>query len=327
MKHGGDPAEVYPDVPGPWLDLSTGINPWAYPWMDKVDRTEIIRASERLPTAADYKKCQDSYARYLGGDAAYVTLASGSQALIERLPLLFEKTTVYIAGPTYSEHEICWKRAGHHVKIFENMAELRGIGRDNIVIFCTPNNPDGRYHEMTNFMHGHTAGGGYVIIDEAFTDLAPHRSMVAPHFMGRALPKNVIILRSFGKFFGLAGVRIGVAYTKGPVKIPTGLWDISSLSLLIAAHAVSDADWIRSTRRKLAREMTALTALFREKGHEVIGQTDLFCLVRGPDKDKLLQAGIFARAYEDILFENRPGLLRFGLPPSRQDFHKLEEQL
>ncbi|MBL4612589.1 MAG: aminotransferase class I/II-fold pyridoxal phosphate-dependent enzyme [Emcibacter sp.] len=317
MKHGGDPGLLYPHMKRPWIDLSTGINPWGYPWMERMDAQDIFLASSRLPTAADYGRCQNAYARYLGGEAGDITLAPGSQALIECLPTLFEKQTVYIAGPTYSEHEICWRRAGHDVRIFQDMADLDSIKPDVIVIFCAPNNPDGQHPDIINFMHRHTATGGYVIIDEAFADLTPERSLIGPD-----LPKNVIILRSFGKFFGLAGVRIGVAYTKGPIKIPSGLWHISTLSLLIAARALSDPDWIIQTRKMLAEKMAKLTKIFQEKGHKIIGQTDLFCLVQGPDKDKILRAGIFARSFKD-----RPGILRFGLPPTEQDFQKLKEQL
>lgn len=245
-----------------------------------------------------------------GGEAAHITLAPGSQALIERLPALFEKTTVYIAGPTYSEHEICWKHAGHNVKNFKDVTE------GSVVIFCAPNNPDGQHPDRVDFVRRHTQGGGYVIIDEAFADLDPERSLIGPD-----LPERVIVLRSFGKFFGLAGLRLGAAYTKGPVKIASGLWDISTPTLLIAAQALADQDWITQARKNLGEKMIALTELFRKKGYEVIGQTDLFCLVRGPERDKLAEAGIFVRSFDD-----RP-CLRFGLPPTEQDFQKLEDAL
>ena len=318
MKHGGDPALIYPEYKGDWLDLSTGINPFAYPWAQKIPKDIIEQASMRLPTEGDYENTIHAYADYLKADAKNITLASGSQNLIEKLPFLFEKTSVYIRQNTYSEHEISWAKAGHKIVKYKNLEALKNINSKSIVIFCAPNNPDGDHPDITAFITAHAQAGGYVVVDEAFIDLCPQRSLIAENLQDR-----VIILRSFGKFFGLAGLRLGLAYSTEPLNIPSGLWGISTLSLVIAAHALQDHEWIEQNRRDISAAMMKLKNLFDEKNYKIIGGTDLFCLVEGADKDKLARAGIFVRS-----FAHYPqNILRFGLPKTAQDFTKLKEQL
>ena len=130
--------------------------------------------------------------------------APGSQAIIQCLPRLLTPTRVAVITPTYREHVTCWSAAAHHV------LEVRGpeeIAEDTgVVVIADPNNPDGRLFNPELLLG--LGGKRLLIVDEAFADVVPEHQPCL-----QAGRPNLIILRSFGKFFGLAGMRLGFALT------------------------------------------------------------------------------------------------------------------
>lgn len=323
LAHGGDLgaiARTYPTAPTPWVDLSTGINPWSYPPADSAPDLN------GLPSNADVHACRESMADYLGCPADVITLMPGSQIGISLLPHLLPQSRVVIAGPTYEEHAHSWRSAGHPVDVLP-LSQAQTASAD-IIIIVHPNNPDGTVFERAAFdslRQRQAARGGWLIVDEAFGDLCPSESY-APH----AGADGLIILRSFGKFFGLAGLRLGAllapASLRKRVEQAIGPWAVSTQALRIGALAYQDTGWASDMRDRLKSRAEELTIILRHAGLEIVGGTDLFCLAQHDQAPALFihlaQAGLYVRQ-----FTNHPTWLRFGLPADSASLARLKQAL
>lgn len=324
-EHGGDLAAMraaFSAAPLPWLDLSTGINPWPYP----VSRIPLS-AWHRLPEAADVQAVRVAAAAYYGVSSAdQVVLAPGSQAIIQWLPRLRGRSRVAIVGPTYAEHARSWAASGHDVV---SATPSDTVGRDiDVVVVGRPNNPDGRIASFSWLEQAASRlgrRGGWLVVDEAFADCLETPSVTAV-LRGEA----VISLRSFGKFFGLAGGRLGAALTNNPVRDDLaqalGPWCVPGPMLAIAGRAYADQTWIARTRTRLAQAAARLDRLVTRAGLRVVGGTTMFRLyesVRAPMLfDALAAAGIYVRR-----FEADPTWLRLGLPPNAEADRRLAQAL
>jgi cobalamin biosynthesis protein CobC len=309
--HGGglDAAEARWGKPdGGWVDLSTGINPW--PWKPGEISAD---AWNRLPGRGAYEHLRSAAARYFGAPPDGLMAAPGSQALIQAVPRIVRRGHVAILGFTYAEHARCWRLAGHRVTVEET---LEAAASADCVIVTNPNNPDGRQVEperLVALADRLAARGGLLVVDEAFADVTPGLSVA-----GWAGKPGLCVLRSFGKFFGLAGLRLGFALGSGDLvrrlEDHLGPWAVAGPALEIGAGAMGDAAWIAATRVRLADAARELDGLLESHGLTVIGGTDLFRLVRagraGDLFEHLGQRGILVRG-----FEAKPDWLRFGLPP------------
>ena len=314
VAHGGDLSAVrrrFPKAPEPWIDLSTGINPVAYPVLDLP--AEIW---SRLPTRQQEQALLEAAAvRYGVRDPATIVAAPGTQALIQLLPRLVAKSRVAVLGPTYEEHAHCWARQGHDVAIVSDFQ------RADVTIVVNPNNPTGKLlpREMLR------QDRGLLVVDEAFVDfLAPSASLAGD------LPANTIVLRSFGKVYGLAGVRLGFAIAEKPIvdriRDELGPWSVSGPALEIGRRALGDSAWLQAATARLAADRQKLDTLLISAGCEILGTTPLFCLVRHPDAaglvEKLGRQGIHVRQ-----FTRNPQWLRFGLPANDSEFRRVAAAL
>jgi cobalamin biosynthetic protein CobC len=325
MKHGGDLAEAIARHGGTraeWLDLSTGINP--RPWsMPKFDQA----LWHRLPSRADEAALLDA-ARiaYRVPDAVDVVAAPGTQALIQWLPHLAAPGAVAVVGPTYSEHAQAWHSAGREVMPIGEIGELPDQARHFVIV--NPNNPDGRIADhaaLARAAEHLAARGGWLVIDEAFADVDPAISAVD---LCASLP--VLILRSFGKFFGLAGVRLGFALAApaitSRISAALGPWGCSGPALAIGTAALRDHAWADHTRQQLRSEASALEAVLLRAGLQAAGGTSLYRLVRHPHArdlhEQLARQRIWCRR-----FECADDLLRFGLPSDDADRDRLAAAL
>ncbi|MEL7048946.1 MAG: threonine-phosphate decarboxylase CobD [Pseudomonadota bacterium] len=324
IPHGGnldDARSRFPNAPTPWIDLSTGINPAAYPI-----GTIPNEAWTRLPTAEDEHALLDaarqSYA--VSADTSIVA-APGTQALIQTVVRLFPAPTdVAILSPTYSEHAHCWHNEGHHVR---NVQHLTEIGSARVVVCVNPNNPTGEItkadalHRLAETLHRRN---GLLMIDEAFADATPDMSLA-----GR-LPPSTIILRSFGKFFGLAGLRLGFAIcqpaTADQLTSMLGPWAVSGPAICIGRQALTDIAWQDHTRDRLHRDCQRLRKLLTINNLTPQGDCPLFQLTThqaaASAAAHLGQHGIHTRAFTD-----QPGRLRFGLPGNDEAWDRLANAL
>ncbi|RED12100.1 aminotransferase class I/II-fold pyridoxal phosphate-dependent enzyme [Pontivivens insulae] len=306
--HGGDlmrASALFGGEPGAWLDLSTGINPVAYPVGDIPPA-----AWTALPDTPAYQAVIDA-ARTLwhvpsGKD---VVLASGASAIIAALPRILSGKTVRVLEPTYSEHAKAFAQAGWLVNDPGNASD--------VIVGVHPNNPDGALRQENDFESAPLA-----IVDESFADVGVDSLA--------AMPRPAIVLKSFGKFWGLAGVRLGFAICDPDhaeaLRQALGPWHASGPALHIAARALSDLDWIAQTRRRLQQDADRLDQLVETCGGRCIGGTTLFRLYDVRDgrawQAKLAHHRIWTRT-----FDYAPGWLRIGLPAPGEDFERLKRAL
>ncbi|TVR81004.1 MAG: threonine-phosphate decarboxylase [Rhodospirillales bacterium] len=299
-----------------WLDLSTGINPAAYP-VPAIPPA----AWEQLPDSTLLQRLQAGAARaYRADDPAGVVAAPGTQALIQWLPRLVSPRRVAVISPTYNEHVPAWAAADHEVDTVT--ADAVPASAD-VVVVVNPNNPDGRVVPPQRLAE--LGRGRLLVVDEAFADTDPEVSM-APD----AHHDGLVVLRSFGKFFGLAGLRLGFAVTgtgrAAALGAVLGPWAVSGPAAVIGTTALNDTAWIASTRRRLVDRAERLEALLADAGLTVVGGTSLFRLVDDPDA-AALHRHLTGRAILTRPFEDRPSWLRFGLPGDNSAFARLEDAL
>jgi cobalamin biosynthetic protein CobC len=318
--HGGDldgARRCFPDASQPWIDLSTGINPIAYP-LPPLD-PEVWA---RLPQQSDLRRLEAVAATaYAAASGAEIVAAPGTQALIQWLPRLLSAKRVGILETSYYEHAATWRASGAAV---ETVSELSALAEFNVGILVNPNNPDGRLIAPADLhpLAEHFAGkGGLLIIDEAFMDVVPGQS-----FVPLMAEDGTVVLRSFGKIFGLAGARLGFAITgrefARKLRHALGPWPVSSPTIRVGIQALTDRKWLSDASRRLSRDATRLGGLLNRAGLDVLGGTSLFRLAchaeAGGWFDRLSRAGILVRR-----FEERPEQLRFGLPGSDAAWERL----
>ena len=322
LPHGGDLAgarRLFPDAPEPFIDLSTGINPNPYP-LPRLSR----QAFARLPDVAALERLAGVAAKTYGAPAAaYVVPAPGTQLLLPLVAGLVRPGRAAILTPTYSEHARAAVLAGH---VVAEVRDLGAIGNAALAVVTNPNNPDGRSigkDDLLAVAKSLKAHGGVLVVDEAFMDVEPPGASLAPD-LSRG---DIVVLRSFGKFFGLAGVRLGFALAAPPLAARLagllGPWAVSGPALAIGAKALADRAWMAKTRRRLADAAARLDATLRGRGLDVVGGTMLFRLARVPSAQRLFQhlgrAGILTRSFPD-----HATWLRFGLPASERDWRRLQ---
>ena len=325
MKHGGDLTEAMARYGGDaahWLDLSTGINPWAYPIGEIADE-----AWRRLPSRA-HEQALLSAARkaYRVPEAVDLVAAAGTQALIQWLPHLAANGPVAIVGPTYNEHAPAWQNAGHEVIAIPDLAALPDTAVHAVIV--NPNNPDGRIAD-----HATLAAvaarlqqrGGWLLVDEAFADVDPAIGAAA---LCENLP--VVILRSFGKFYGLGGLRLGFAIaapaTIQRITAALGSWAVSGPALQVGALALGDEAWAEQMREQLAEHATRLDFILTQAGGKVIGGTSLFRFVRHPDA-RYLHVQLARQRVWVRKFDWASDHLRFGLPADDAALGRLADAL
>ncbi|WP_371154903.1 threonine-phosphate decarboxylase [Jannaschia sp. 2305UL9-9] len=274
-----------------WLDLSTGINPNPYP-LPAFAPSDWTALPDRDATTALNQAARRFWQVPEGAD---LLAAPGLSSVIAALPSTFDaEMSVDIPAPTYNEHAAAW--AGH--KTAPGPADVR--------VLVHPNNPDGRIWQEADF-------APITIVDESFCDVMPEASLVRA-----ASRPNVVILKSFGKFWGLAGLRLGFAIgdptTIGRLRDRLGPWPVSGPALRTGTAALSDPDWADATRHRLARDARRLDGLMARHG-ALVGGTDLFRLYEVDDsrafQDRLARSAIWSR-----IFPYSDRWVRLGLPPS-----------
>lgn len=306
--HGGGldvAAQLYGGDRDDWLDLSTGINPSAYP-VDGLNAADWTA----LPDTDAAASLRDAARRFWHvPPGADILPAPGASAVIARLPGLARAGTVRIDGPTYNEHAAAFTAQGWRVT---------DAGPADARVLVHPNNPDGRVWQADD------ADAPLTIIDESFCDVMPDRTLVdlAPR-------RGVVVLKSFGKFWGLAGLRLGFAIaapeTVARLSEALGPWPVSGPALRIGAAALNDPGWAVATRIALARDAKRLDGLMGRHGATLKGGTSLFRLYDVGDaagwQARLARARIWTR-----IFPWSDHLIRLGLPP-RDGWHRLETAL
>lgn len=321
LKHGGrlrEAAARYGIPIEDWLDLSTGINPegWPVPPLPP-------SAWSRLPEDED--GIEAAARAYYGTDA--LLAVAGSQAAIQALPLLREPCRVGIISPGYAEHAYAWRRAGRVVAAVA-AADLGNAARQvDVLVVINPNNPTGDRFAPETLLDWHArlaARDGWLVVDEAFIDPTPADSL-APY----STRPGLIVLRSLGKFFGLAGARVGFVLAESSwlhrLGEHLGPWTVAAPSRWAATPALVDRAWQEATRTRLVKQGERLAALLRRHGLAPGGGCALFQWALIPHAaaihERLARQGILTRLFTE------PASLRFGLPGAEAGWARLEEAL
>ncbi|WP_225205610.1 threonine-phosphate decarboxylase CobD [Novosphingobium huizhouense] len=303
--------------PSAWLDLSTGINP--LPWRAPGD---LSIDWHRLPEPAELEALETVAARHFGCDRAHCVAVAGSESALRLIGRILELPGLY-RPPCYGTYRTAFARA-------EPCLSLDALpGRATALVLGHPNNPDGealgtdRLHAVLAHQERH---GGWLILDEAFADCDP-RASLAPLVDAE---RRLIVLRSFGKFFGLAGLRLGFVVAPpllaAALRALLGDWPVHSAAIRLGRAAYADRAWIEQAQRQLAASAARLDAMLARRGFPTRGSCPLFRLIVTPQApalfDRLARRRILTRPFAD-----RPDLLRIGLPANRAARDRLERAL
>ncbi|MDX1635575.1 MAG: threonine-phosphate decarboxylase CobD [Marinobacter sp.] len=328
-EHGGrlNAAARQWDIPvSRWLDLSTGINPIGWPMPELP-----ARVWQRLPEDDD--GLGDVIRQWAGAPASAACVpVPGSQAAIKTLPFLRPPGRVGIPEPGYREHGHWWALAGHEVIPLPLEAATEAVAwpdQLDVLVWIHPNNPTGFTLAPDRLRQWHerlAVHGGWLVLDEAFADAETGISLVADTGADRP---GLVVLRSLGKFFGLAGLRAGAVLTDPQIgralSDALGPWALSGPARHGMALALADSDWQRRAARRLARDSARLDKLLSRFGLTVSGGTRLFRYVPHAHTERiadgLARQGVLVRRFD------RPPALRFGLPGTPEQWRRLEAAL
>lgn len=303
-------AAAYPDAPRPWLDLSTGINP--EPWRGP-------RAAEaelnRLPDPGALAALETAAAAAFGVETERVAAVAGAEAAIRLLPLLLGVRSVEIVGPTYGAHAEAWRASGVATRLIA--ADQAPSSQAGVLVIVNPNNPDGRLTRRADLIamaRARSAKGRWLVVDESFIECAPDDSV------SDVVEPGLIVLRSFGKFYGLAGVRLGFMLATPDLiqrlRALLGDWPVGADALTMGRGAYADTMWRTRTEAVLTERAARLDEQLTRAGFQIVGGTSLFRMTRTPHAARwfqhLCRAGVLTRP-----FDHTPDGLRFGVPTER----------
>ncbi|WP_323127001.1 MULTISPECIES: threonine-phosphate decarboxylase CobD [unclassified Marinobacter] len=331
-EHGGRlraAAQHWGIPPEQWLDLSTGINP--VPWPVPAIPAEVW---QRLPEPED--GLEEIIRIWAGApERACCLPVAGSQAAIMALPAVRARKhgfgRVAVPMPGYREHGHAWRRAGFDVVAIPEQAtmqaELAWLDSVDVVVWIQPNNPTGELIPVERLLvwwERLRARQGWLIVDEAFLPACDQQSLIAAGAL-----KGLIVLKSMGKFFGLAGLRAGAviaeAETGRALMSELGPWPVSGPARYIMAEMLQDRAWQLQAKDQLEHKSQRLGDLLSESGLGLSDGTILFRYLRHARANdlhhELAHKGILVR-----LFEN-PLAIRVGLPGTEQEWHRLEQAL
>lgn len=298
-----------------WIDLSTGINPHIWP-----GAAAMAFDWQRLPDPEALVRLEAVAASFFGVDARHVCAVPGSEIGLRLTGALVGRSASHIA-PSYRTH-------GEMIAGCAPIDREAAQGHDGTLILANPNNPDGRVTgpaAMRALLDGR-GPDDWLLVDEAFADVDPAVSIAPLVDDGRRL----VVFRSFGKFFGLAGVRLGFVLAPQTIvaalREQLGAWPLSAAAIAIGTAAYADADWIAATRRRLPGDAAALDAILKRRGFEPVGACPLFRLIEVNDArmlfERLARHHILTRPFAD-----RPHWLRIGLPTGAVARARLEAAL
>lgn len=321
LEHGGRlrEAAIRHNIPlNDWIDLSTGINPngWPVPpvpaecWLRLPEQDDAL-----LESARNYYQNSS------------ILAVAGSQAAIQTLPLLRTTSRVGVIAPAYAEHAANWRQAGHDVIELAVTDINKLLPTLDVLILVNPNNPTGHIFDREQLLDWHKTlyqRGGWLIIDEAFVDCHPELGL-----SNHPTQEGLIILRSIGKFFGLAGIRcgfvIGTPDLLQTLEEKLGPWTLSHPTRFVATAALKDGSWQQQTRQDLLMQSQRLRQLLSDQGLKPTGGCELFQWIKTESAallhHHLAEQGILTRLF------STPNSLRLGLPQEESHWTRLEQSL
>ncbi|SDX65234.1 L-threonine O-3-phosphate decarboxylase [Pseudomonas syringae] len=325
LEHGGRlraAAQHYGIDQADWLDLSTGIAPWPWPV------PEIpLRAWARLPETDD--GLEAAACVYYG--VPRLLPVSGSQAAIQALPRVRRGGRVGVLSPCYAEHAHAWRKGGYVVREVGEQEVDDFLDSLDVLVVVNPNNPTGLHLSAERLLAWHARlaeRGGWLVVDEAFMDNTPGLSVAAETWR-----IGLIVLRSFGKFFGLAGVRLGFVLAE-PVLLKSlaqeiGPWSVSGPTRIIGQACLSDRQGQARQIERSDQARDRLVALLTQYHLAPDGGCALFQWRVTAEAPSLYEfcarRGALLRLFAGATPESAS--LRFGLPGNEADWRRLHTVL
>ncbi len=311
-----------------WLDLSTGLNPFA--WSVPAIAQHVW---EKLPQQNN--QLEDIACRYYGCEK--ILTVAGSQMAIQLLPALYQQCEqpqhgrIAILSPSYNEHKRVWQQAGYTVEDIVSDDIDASLPKVDVLIIVNPNNPTGEQFSTAQLLAWRnqlSKKGGWLIVDEAFMDLTPENSLAQHTHLS-----HLVVLRSFGKFFGLAGIRLGFVLAENKLrtklKALLGPWPVSAPAREIAQIALADVNWQANTFKQLQTLSKQLVGLLEKTNLTISGQTGLFAWIQTPQAynvfENFAKQGILLRYFASA--NNIEPSIRLGLPKTKMDWERLEHAL
>ncbi len=277
-KHGGDLAYWQRKVGNDalnWLDLSSACNrePWPVPevstalWMALPDQTELLEQAERY------------FARRPNA------IGAGSQHIIESLPPLLRESgcltnqTVFVPRIGYQEHAFAWRKWGYDIVYYDALEELL-TQHWAVAVVIQPNNPTGELASasiLSQLVAHAEQQGASLVVDEAFIDATPEWS-VLNHQQTKDLSESLFVMRSVGKFFGLAGARVGFVFCASKWQVALnnllGPWPVATPSLHLVSLALADTAWQSHALQNLTVRQAAFVERVMPKLNTVFDSQD-----------------------------------------------------
>ncbi len=322
LNHGGaiSKAALKYNIPvSKWLDLSTGINLNGYP-VNNIPVTAWLK----LPDC-DHELIQAAKLYY---NTEFLLSCNGSQSVIQLLPRLRNLSKIGLVFPSYNEHEYAWSKHKHQINYIDPDNILQAAYDNDVVIICNPNNPSGRFYPVNELLECRNllmAKNGWLIVDEAFIDADKEANSLT----GLTDKKGLIVLRSIGKFFGLAGARVGFVVAEPTflalIQNELGPWSVTGPSQYIVTKALLDTKWQNENILDLKQRSQRLKKTLQLCNLSITGSTNYFHWIIN-DKAYLIQNILANQAIWVRLFDN-PLSIRIGIPALESDWDKLQEAL
>lgn len=309
IEHGGNidkAINIYGGKKNEWIDLSTGISPDSYP-------VPLILPSDwrELPTIGEVQKLELIIQSQLN-TSSQVAVSPGSQIAIHLLPSLMKKKNVTILNPTYEDYSFSFKNAGYRVRFCENFEKL---SESEIVVIVNPNNPDGKVYDVKKLLTL-SKNVKILIVDESFNEASKAKSITS--YITKETD-NIIVIKSFGKFYGLAGLRLGFIFSGEKIiykfKNLLGNWPISKVSIKIASQALQDKKWKIKNQKNLIKTVKSLDEIMKNINLDFAGGTNLFRLYF-TENASILQKLLAQKYIWSRIFSYSKNWLRLGIPNS-----------
>jgi cobalamin biosynthesis protein CobC len=252
---------------------------------------------------------------------------AGTQAAIQALPRLRAHSRVVVSAPSYAEHAHCWRQAGHAVREVPYASLEQNVEEADVMVVCNPNNPTGATvapERLLAWAKNLSSRNGWLVVDEAFGDVEPQASVASSTDM-----PGLIVLRSVGKFFGLAGLRLGFVAAEAALLSRLaewiGPWSVSGPAQMIGRAALEDRAWQEATRMQLLQAGARLQHMLAGQGIDASG-TALYRWWPEPQAEDfrghMSAHGIWVR-----LFPDKGRGIRIGLPGDESGWQRLHDAL
>lgn len=309
--HGGRVASARAVYGGRnWIDLSTGIAPWAWP------TDAVLKGLDRLPEPKEIMALEAAAAEAFGvSDAARVVAVPGTDLAMRLLAPLIGAQRPAVLQPGYAGHRAAWPEAEA-----VDDASVEGLAGCDLFVLATPANPDGRITDPRALLP--LADRITLVVDEAYADPAPGLSPLASD--------RLIVLRSFGKFYGLPGLRLGFVIAgqgmAAQLRALLGDWPVSSPAVAIGTAAYLDGAWQRAQQARILEQGALLDAVLIRSGLTIVGVAPLFRLIDCGDAHRLFDT-LACHAILTRPFADEPTRLRIGLPPDAAALTRLIDAL